>query len=256
MRRTAPFALLLALLAPVAHGEQPAASATPAASLPAVPDAGTPHSSLGPALRAIERGHYATAARALRRPAKQGDPLAQSNLGYLYEHGLGVVRSDTDALSWYARAAESGLPVAQYNLATMYLRGKGIPPDPKAAAKWFSTAAGAGHAGAEYMTGECYRSGTGVPRDGAVALSWYLKAARQGHAGAQLMAAAVYHSGEGWRREPLKAMAWAEVARLNGEMQAPELLQKIEAGLKTPQKAEAMRQAQVCFRSGYRECPE
>jgi len=169
MRRVAPFALLLALLAPAARGEQPAAAATPASSLPAAPDAGVPPSALGPALRAIERGHYATAMRALRRPAQQGDPLAQNNLGYLYEHGLGVVRSDADALAWYARAAESGLPVAQFNLATMYLRGKGIPPDAKAAVKWFSAAAASGHAGAEYMTGECYRSGTGVPRDEAEA---------------------------------------------------------------------------------------
>ncbi len=33
-------------------------------------------------------------------------------------------------------------------------------------------------------------------------------------------------------------------------------LQQIEAGLRAGQKTEAMRQAQVCFRSGYRECPE
>jgi hypothetical protein len=51
-------------------------------------------------------------------------------------------------------------------------------------------------------------------------------------------------------------MTWAELARLNGEMQAASLQQKIEAGLKSGQKAEAIRQAQVCLRSGYRECPE
>jgi TPR repeat protein len=251
MRRAAPSALLLlALLAPSVRGEPGPAEPSPSS----LTDAERP--ALGPALRAIERGHYATAVRALKRPAQRGDPLAQNNLGYLYEHGLGVARSDADALGWYARAAEAGLPVAQFNLAMMLLRGKGIPADPKAAATWFAAAAGAGHAGAEYMTGECYRSGSGVPRDGALALSWYLKAARQGHAGAQLMAASVYHSGEGWRREPQKAMTWAELARLNGEMQAASLQQKIEAGLKSGQKAEAIRQAQVCLRSGYRECPE
>lgn len=256
MTRIARFALLLALLAPGVRSEQAIPAASPLTVLPATPVENAPRSALGPALRAIERGHYATAVRALRKPAQQGDRLAQNNLGYLYEHGLGVARSDADALAWYARAAESGLPVAQYNLATMYLGGRGVAPDAKAALKWFSAAAASGHAGAEYMTGECYRSGSGVPRDGALALSWYLKAARQGHAGAQLMAASVYHSGEGWRREPLKALVWAEVARLNGEMQAAGLLQQIEAGLKAGQKTEAMRQAQVCFRSGYRECPE
>ena len=42
------------------------------------------------AMKAIERGHYSTAQRALRKAAETGDVLAQNNLAYLYEHGLGV----------------------------------------------------------------------------------------------------------------------------------------------------------------------
>ena len=36
------------------------------------------------AMKAIERGHYATAERALRKLATQGDTRAQNNLAYLY----------------------------------------------------------------------------------------------------------------------------------------------------------------------------
>ena len=76
MRRAAPSALLLlALLAPSVRGEPGPAEPSPSS----LTDAERP--ALGPALRAIERGHYATAVRALKRPAQRGDPLAQNNLG-------------------------------------------------------------------------------------------------------------------------------------------------------------------------------
>jgi TPR repeat protein len=69
------------------------------------------------AMKAIERGHYSTAQRALRKSAESGDVLAQNNLAYLYEHGLGVNQNYNDAVIWYTKAAEGGLAQAQFNLA-------------------------------------------------------------------------------------------------------------------------------------------
>ena len=77
------------------------------------------------AMKAIERGHYSTAQRALRKAAETGDVLAQNNLAYLYEHGLGVNQNYNDAVLWYSRAAEGGLALAQFNLATLYHYGRG-----------------------------------------------------------------------------------------------------------------------------------
>jgi TPR repeat protein len=216
----------------------------------------TAQAEIGVAMKAIERGHYATAERALRKAAEKGDLRAQNNLGYLYEHGLGVVQSYPDALNWYSRAAEAGLPEAQHNLATLYHHGRGISRDHDAAYKWFTSAANAGYTEAEYMLGEAYRSGLGVKKDGALALSWYLKAARKAHSAAQLMAASVYLSGEGWRKEPAKALVWAEIARVNGEPQAAALLGKAGKGLGREKTAEAMELAALCIKSDYRECPE
>jgi len=209
---------------------------------------------LSAAMKAIERGHYATAARALKKPAEDGDARAQNNLAYLYEHGLGVPRSLNEALAWYSRAAEAGLPAAQYNLGTFYYRGQGVAQDAAAGCKWFESAANGGYTDAEFMTGECLRSGPS--RDPALALSWYLKAARKGHAAAQLMAASVYLSGEGWRSEPYKALVWAEVARQNGEAQAAALLARAERALREPERSAALQQASLCIRSAYRDCPE
>lgn len=209
------------------------------------------------AMRAIERGHYATAERALRQPAAHGDARAMNNLGYLYERGLGVPQSYSEAFALYSRATAAGLPEAQYNLATLYHYGKGVSMSPEKAQPLYAFAAAAGYADAEYMMGEYLRAGLGgLSKDGALALSWFLRAARKGHAGAQLMAASIYLSGEGWRSEPQKALVWAELARQNGEGQASQLAGRAVKRLRPEQLQEATQQASLCLRSGYRDCPE
>ncbi len=50
---------------------------------------------------AFNRGHWATAMRAWRPAAEQGNAMAQNNVGYLHEQGLGVPQSYVQALSWY-----------------------------------------------------------------------------------------------------------------------------------------------------------
>ena len=50
---------------------------------------------------AFNRGHWATAMRAWRPAAEQGNAMAQTNMGYLFEHGLGVQQSYVQAMEWY-----------------------------------------------------------------------------------------------------------------------------------------------------------
>jgi len=73
--------------------------------------------------------------------ANSGDPLAQNNLGYLYETGAEGVKDLVEASKWYARAAVSGNPTSQYNLGLRYLRGGGVKKSPEEAAYWFRRAA-------------------------------------------------------------------------------------------------------------------
>lgn len=209
------------------------------------------------AMRAIERGHYATAERALRQPAANGDARSQNNLGFLYEHGLGVTQNYGAARLWYQKASDAGLPEAKYNLAILYHQGMGVARSQEIAQALFTAAAQAGYADAEYMIGEYHRRGLGgLSRDGAVALSWFLRAARKGHAGAQLMAASIYFSGEGWRTEPQKALIWAELARINGEAQAVQLTGRAGKGMSAGQLQGVMQQANLCLKTHYRDCPE
>lgn len=55
------------------------------------------------------------AARRYRRAAVLGFPLAQNNLGRLYEQGRGVTQDFTTAYVWYALAAARGDDMARVN---------------------------------------------------------------------------------------------------------------------------------------------
>jgi TPR repeat protein len=49
----------------------------------------------------------------LQELADQGDARAQSDLGYMYGHGLGVSRDAAEAVRWWRLAAEQGIAHAQ-----------------------------------------------------------------------------------------------------------------------------------------------
>lgn len=69
---------------------------------------------------------------------------AQTNLGIMFENGLGVARDDAAALTWYRRAAASGEPMeaerAQVHIGQMYEAGKGVPVDLVQAYTWYAVA--------------------------------------------------------------------------------------------------------------------
>ena len=90
---------------------------------------------------AYEAGDYEEAADTWRSLAEQGDPLAQFNLGLLYESGHGMAEDVTEAAAWYERAAQQGLTRAQYNLALLHQTGRGVPQDVTQALFWLEVAA-------------------------------------------------------------------------------------------------------------------
>src|SRR5262249_19801950 len=66
------------------------------------------------------------------------------NLGFLYEHGLGVKKDYQEAAKWYRTAAENGNAKAQGNLGTLYEEGNGVPHDFVQAYIWFKLSAAQG----------------------------------------------------------------------------------------------------------------
>jgi len=77
--------------------------------------------------------------------AAQGNPNAQENIGYLYQHGLGVETDYAEAQTWYYKAAGQGNSNAENQLGYMNQYGLGIPPDFAQALAWYHTAAEQGN---------------------------------------------------------------------------------------------------------------
>jgi hypothetical protein len=94
---------------------------------------------------AYHRQDHTEALRLCRPLAEQGDAMAQTTLGRIYENGIGVTQDSTQALSWFRKAAEQGEAMAQTALGVMYESGIGVPPDNVLAHMWLSLAAAQRH---------------------------------------------------------------------------------------------------------------
>jgi len=126
------------------------------------------------------RGDYASAIKAFRTLADQGNANAQFNLAVMYEQGQGVPQSHEEALKWYRLSASHGFPEAQVMVGIMYDRGNGVARDPVEAAKWQHLAAAQGSFTAQAALGSKYFFGSGVEKDYSRAFMWFTIAASAG----------------------------------------------------------------------------
>jgi TPR repeat protein len=123
---------------------------------------------------------YAEALRYFQRGAEAGDTRAQTNLGYLFDQGLGVKQDYATALTWYRQAAEAGNALAQNNLADLILRGEGVAQSDSEAFRWFEKSASQGHTGARIKLGYLYANGRGTQKDLQAAYEWIMAASLAG----------------------------------------------------------------------------
>ena len=72
--------------------------------------------------------------------AEQGNAFAQTSLGLMYRHGLGVVQDYVEANRWFRLAAEQRYAPAQHSLGLMYANGEGVAQDDAEADRWFRLA--------------------------------------------------------------------------------------------------------------------
>ena len=117
-------------------------------------------------------------------PCDAGKPEDCSNLGYAYEHGIGVAQDQGKAAVLYKKACDDGVPVACNNLARMYDRGEGVPEDEAGAARLWQKACVGGVPESCYSLGWMYGHGAGVARDQAKSAELYKKACDGGVAAA------------------------------------------------------------------------
>jgi hypothetical protein len=126
---------------------------------------------------AVRYGDYARAMQYFRVLADQGNSVAQNNLGFMYDQGLGVPRDYAQAVVWYRKASDQGDAAAQNNLGRMYVGGQGVPRDYAQAVVWLRKAAEQRNALGQVNLGTMYERGQGVPQDYAQAHMWYNLAA-------------------------------------------------------------------------------
>jgi hypothetical protein len=77
--------------------------------------------------------------------ARNGDALANFNLGEMFRRGVGGPLNEATAVQHYAVAAEGNIAQARYRLALMLLEGKGTDQDVPRARALLETAALQGH---------------------------------------------------------------------------------------------------------------
>jgi TPR repeat protein len=224
-----------------------------------------------PGTDAFNNGDYAAAKEAWQSKADQGDPEAMTNLGTLYNLGLGVKRDYGRAAEWYEKAGQLGFVVAQFNLANLYYGGQGVSRDLKQAARWYTAAAQGGHAKAQFYLAQMYMDGDGVDENKETGLSWFqkaadlglpdaqhelgrrlifgddvtadpakgtdlvLKAAEQKYAKAQILIADCYWKGRGLAKNQIEAYVWAaqakEIAKNQDKKKADNLYDDIKSGM-------------------------
>lgn len=132
--------------------------------------------------RIWKSGDHAAAARPYLAAARAGNSLAQLQIGWHYEKGVGVPQSFKEAALWYRKAADQGLASAMTNLGNLYELGEGVPEDWVESAKWRLKSAQLGDSGGQSALGAAYEFGIGLPQNRKLAIQWDQEAAAQGNA--------------------------------------------------------------------------
>jgi len=78
---------------------------------------------------AYDRSDYKSALRVWMEAANTGDAEAMTNVGEIYERGLGGTPNYEAAVIWYQKAADKGFSRALFDLGTLYEQGQGVEKD-------------------------------------------------------------------------------------------------------------------------------
>ena len=151
---------------------------------------------------------YAMALTWYREAAEQGNTFAQNQLGWMHEKGLVVEQNYAEARIWYGKAADQGHADAQNQLGYMHQKGKGVEQNDAEALTWYRKAADQGHAFAQNQLGWMHEKGLVVEQNYAEALNWYRKAADQSHAFAQNQLGWMHEKGLGVEQNYAEALIW------------------------------------------------
>ncbi|MDD5215653.1 MAG: DnaJ domain-containing protein [Methylococcales bacterium] len=183
-----------------------------------------------------KENRYAEALPLFQYLADNGNVVAQSHLGLIYEKGQGVAQNYELAAQWYQKAANQQLAFAQRNLELAHSNAQNAPQNSEEAGLWFQKAAEKGDVLAQFKLGELYEKGQGLPQNYSLAAQWYEKAAEKEHVVAQFNLGVLYEKGQGVPQNYSNAVQWYQKAAIQGNAAAQYNLGIMyEKGLGVPQ---------------------
>ncbi len=147
--------------------------------------------------------------------AKDGDAIAQNDLGEAYYYGYETDKDFVKALEWYKKSAAKGNADALFSVGYMLDKAEGTEEDNPSALKWYTQAAQKDQLHAQYYLAYLYLYGdSGVSVNTKKGLEWVTKAADAGLDLAQAELGHLYYNGEqeGIPQDLKKALYYYQLA--------------------------------------------
>ncbi len=197
----------------------------------------------------LRAGDAAGAVESAMQGARQGDRVAQYDLGVAYAEGRGVARDEQAAFHRFDLAAHGGDVPGMLETAQRFLEGRGVPLDageagrwwrkaaeslaiesvphparwpravpydPREALGWLRARAAAGEPWAAAFLGLLYERGVWVGQDLGAAMAWYRRAADDEYAPAEMRIAMLYSHGRGVPKDYALSRQWGERGIVRG----------------------------------------
>lgn len=168
---------------------------------------------------AYNSGDHTTAFKWFMKAAENGYAVAQNNIGFCYDKGLGVSQNPNEAIKWYRKAAEQGFIPSQ-----LVMGYYSVDRDLNMAFKWFMKAAEQGNAEGQWAVGNFYKMGWSVDKDMREAIKWYKKSAEQDNETAQCDLGKCYLEGNGVPKNYDEGIRWIEKSAKQGYEPASDIL--------------------------------
>lgn len=167
--------------------------------------------------------------RQIRHFAHQGNPDAQTKLGWRYSNGVGVMYSHKEAVYWYKKAAEQGYAKSQYNLGNAYYSGIGIKRDYDKAFQLFTLAAEQNQPNSFNGLAKMYHTGRGVEKSYKKAHELYNKAISLGLTYPNASLGYMHEKGEGVQASKEIAIEYYKKAAADNNKYATKALKRLGA---------------------------
>jgi TPR repeat protein len=173
----------------------------------------------------------------LTKQAKEGDSVAQYQLGCCYYYGKNIKKNKKEGLKWLNESSKRGYDKAKMELAKIELEKTNIEEDNFISSSQDDSLyieeqknlAKHGNIEAQNNLGDCYYYGNHeIKRDYKEAIKWYRKAAERGYAKSQYMLGYCYYHGQGVEEDHDEAILWYRKAADQGYEDAQKELYRIQ----------------------------